>query len=90
MSGNQILAGVILMAVGVVLCVIAYDMLQPDYVRMGLDLLEALANETDPSDALSQSKAPGYTLLGLGVAASVAGLVLILKRPTSDSNSDQN
>ncbi|HIJ74988.1 MAG TPA: hypothetical protein HPP83_12895 [Candidatus Hydrogenedentes bacterium] len=72
-----LIVGLVLVAVGVGLCILGYNELQPTTGDKAVGFLEELTGEPAPSE-LKSPKGRAYAFLACGALAFVGGLGLIL------------
>jgi hypothetical protein len=78
-----VIAGLVLMVVGVGLGIVGYEMLQPTMADQAVSALESLSRTKAPP-GLKSDHTSAYLLLGLGGIAVLGGVVLVL-RPDASS-----
>ena len=83
-----IIAGCVIAFVGIAICIVGYNKIQPTKMDSAISFMEKISGEKAPADIRS-SKSGGYTLLGIGFLCFLAGMGFILKSRTS-VNSIQN
>lgn len=72
-----LIVGCIAALVGIGLCVVGYEKMQPTTTDKAVSFVEKWVGEKAPAE-LKSSKREGYTFLGLGGLAIVVGLGMIL------------
>ena len=78
MRTEFVIVGCILVLAGLALCIFGYQKTQPTLADTAVSLLEQLSNQKAPQD-LKSDKTEGYVLLGLGLAAFLAGIGIIVR-----------
>lgn len=84
-----IIVGCILVAVGLAICIVGYNKIQPTAMDSVVTFMEDLSGEEAPPEAKS-NKSGGYALLGGGVLCFLAGIVSILKCRAPSSTIDRD
>jgi hypothetical protein len=84
---EYILAGCILVVVGVALCIVGYNKTQPTEVDSAVSILESISGEEVPVE-LGTNRSGGYALLGIGVLCLLAGIGFILTSRMPSSTKD--
>ena len=80
-----IVAGCVLVVIGILLCVVGYQKTQPTPGDQIVGFLEKLSGESAPRE-FKTDKTLGYLSYGAGGTCLIAGLVLIVKsRPAQAS-----
>jgi len=72
-----IVAGCILVVLGLVLCVVGYQKTQPTAADAAVGFLEQVSQQRAPR-GLKTDKTPGYLLMGAGGVAVAGGIALVL------------
>jgi len=85
MRTEFVLAGCVLVVVGLGLCILGYQRTQPTLTDSAVSLLEQLSNQKAPEE-LKSDKTQGYVFLGIGAIAFLTGLGMIIASRT-DSGS---
>ena len=74
---ERIVAGCVIVVVGLGLCFMGYQKMQPTISNVAFGLLEELSGETT-SGSLRSDRIQGYGMMGIGALAGLGGLSLIL------------
>lgn len=82
-----VIAGCILVVLGLILSSIGYDKLQPTTLESVVTFVEQVSGKSAP-ESLHASKAGGYLLLLFGAASVIAGLGVILRSRTTPEKAD--
>jgi hypothetical protein len=82
-----LIVGCILILVGIGLCIVGHNKMQPTFTDQALTFIEQLSGEKRPAD-LIPNKNEAYVFLAGGGLSFALGLVMILKSRTIQSDTE--